>query len=122
MMALEALFSTRDNYGKRALVPRVPKFIGRDAPIYPGTGTSYTVNSVLADMCDLRNAFAHGDIVPEKFLGTPAETPVASTNVKSYADVLREASAVILRSVFLRIFQEKLVDVFADKRKMKAFF
>lgn len=122
MMALEALFSTRDNYGKRALIPRLPKFVGEDTLIYPGTGTSYSVGSVLADMCDLRNAFAHGDIVPGKFLDTPADSRVASTNVKSYADILREASAVVVRHVLVRIFQKRLVDVFADKKKMEALF
>ena len=121
MMALEALFSTEETYGKRALLPHLPKFIGGHTPIYPSSAASYTVDGVLRDMCDLRNAFAHGDVVPIKFLGTPPQPDVLSTNVKSYADVLREASAMIVRSVFLRIFRENLTDIFADKKKMIAY-
>jgi hypothetical protein len=121
VMALEALFSSK-TYGVHALVPRVPCFLGADMQIYPGTTASYTVAAVLKDLCVLRNDFAHGRAAPRRFLNASPEPPVASDNVKSYADVLREASAVILRSVFLKIFRERLLDVFADKRRMEAFF
>jgi hypothetical protein len=36
MMALEALFSTDGTFGKKSLVPRIPKFIGASTLIYPG--------------------------------------------------------------------------------------
>src|ERR1035437_9456328 len=74
VMALEALFSSSNVYGKRALIPRVSKFVGDKTPIYPGTAASYTVGSVVGDMCDIRNAFAHGDVVPQYMLGTPPES------------------------------------------------
>jgi hypothetical protein len=122
VMALEALFSTGDAYGKRALVPRVGKFLGENAPIYPGTGASYCVRETIKDICELRNAFAHGNTVPKKFLAIPPEPAVVSVNVKSYADVLREASAVILRSSLLKIFTEGLVETFSDKNRMEVFF
>lgn len=122
VMALEALFASEAIYGKRALVTRVAKFIGENTPIYPGPGASYTVGNVVGDMCDLRNAFAHGNVVPTKLVDTPPEPAVASENVRSYADVLREASAMILRAVFLKIFGEKLVGVFSDKQAMEGLF
>ncbi|HEV3276308.1 MAG TPA: hypothetical protein VG860_05790, partial [Terriglobia bacterium] len=115
VMALEALFASEATYGKRALVPRVARFIGENTPIYPGSAVAYTVGSVIEDICILRNAFAHGNVVPDQLVGTPPESAVASVNVKSYADVLREASAVIVRTVLLRIFREKLLAAFSNK-------
>jgi len=50
VMALEALFSSEAVFGSRALVPRVATFIGGNTPIYPGSGASYTVGGVVADM------------------------------------------------------------------------
>ena len=122
VMALEALLSSEAVYGKRALVPRVAKFIGENSPIYPGSGASYTVGGVIDDICELRNAFAHGNIVPKGLVDTPPEPAVTSVNVKSFADVLREASAVIVRTVLLKIFREKLVDVFSKKMAMETLF
>lgn len=122
VMALEALFSSEAVYGRRALVPRVATFIGSNTPIYPGSGASYSVGSVVADMCDLRNAFAHGNVVPTHLVDTPPDPAVASLNVQSYADVLREASAVIVRAVLLKIVRQDLVEVFSDKTRMEAQF
>lgn len=102
------------------MVPRVGALIGGDTPIYHGSRTCYTVKSVVADMCDLRNAFAHGSVVPRYMVDTAPESAVASVNVRSYADVLREASAVIVRTVLLKIFRENLVDIFSDKTAMEA--
>jgi hypothetical protein len=121
VMALEALFSSGASYGRKALLPRVPLFIDGNTPIYRATAAPYTVTTVLPDLCDLRNAFAHGNNAPTALLDQPSDGSIASEHVKSYADVLREASAVILRQVFLRIFRERLVDVFADKSKMETF-
>jgi hypothetical protein len=73
-------------------------------------------------MCTLRNALAHGNIVPSQFVGTAPERAIASANVKSYADVLREASAVLLRGALLKIFRMKMVDRFSDKKSMEALF
>jgi hypothetical protein len=111
VMALEALFSSEAVYGRRALVPRVATFIGGDTPIYPGSRADYSVRSVVADMCDLRNAFAHGNVIPTHMVDTPPESAVASMNVRSYAYVLREASAMIVRTVLLKIFREDLARI-----------
>ncbi len=121
VMALEALFSSGNLYGKQAPIPRISEFLGDNTPIYDRTPT-YTVGSVIRDMCSLRNAFAHGNIVPSQFVNTPPEPAIASTNVKSYADVLREASAVVLRSALLKIFRTKMVDDFSDKQRMEGLF
>ena len=43
VMALEALFSSDATYGKKALVPRVQKFVGGSTPIYAGAKAPYTV-------------------------------------------------------------------------------
>lgn len=120
VMALEALFAS-NSYGKKALLPRVPNFVGGDKPIYDVAGAPYTVSSVLADLCDLRNASAHGSNAPDRLLDEHADHLIASDRVRSYADVLREAASVILRRAFLRIFRERLVDVFSDKRRMEDF-
>jgi hypothetical protein len=122
VMALEALFSTGDTYGKRALVSRVPEFLGERTLIYPTTRAPYSVGGIISDICELRNAFAHGDTVPAKFLSTSPEPSVASVNVRSYADVLREASAVILRRCLLKIFTDHLVEAFSDKVEMERLF
>lgn len=121
-MALEALFSTGDTYGKKALVPRIGEFLGEKTLVYPSEKASYSVGGTIGDICELRNAFAHGDVVPAKFLSTPPELEVKSENVRSYADVLREASAVILRLCLLKIFGEGLVETFSDKAKMEKLF
>jgi hypothetical protein len=122
MMALEALVSTDDQYGAAALLSKVKSLLGKKTPIYPDETATYTVGSVLEDMCRMRNAFAHGSSAPREFMDQAPESSVASDNVLSYADVLREASAMMVRAMFLRIFREGLVDTFADKSKMEAFF
>ncbi len=55
VMALEAIFSSDTTYGKRALVPRIQKFIGGPTPIYPGTSAPYTVASTIDDLLTLEN-------------------------------------------------------------------
>jgi hypothetical protein len=122
VMALEALFSSDTTYGKNALVPRIQKFIGSPTPIYVGTNAPYTVATTISDLLTLRNKFAHGDVVPPAFLATPPDPSVASTNVKSYADVLREASAAMVRACMLRILRDRLIETFSDKTKMEALF
>lgn len=122
VMALEALFSSDTTYGKNALVPRVQKFIGGSAPIYVGINAPYTVATTISDLLTLRNKFAHGDVVPPAFLAMPPDPSVASTNVKSYADVLREASAAMVRACMLRILRDGLIEVFSDKTQMEALF
>jgi len=122
VMALEALFSSDTRYGKKALVPRVQKFIGSSTPIYPGTNAPYTVATTIDDLLTLRNKFAHGDVVPPAFLATPADRSVASTNVKSYADILREASTTMVRVCMMKILQDGLIDIFSDKTKMEQLF
>lgn len=122
IMALEALFSSESTYGKRALVPRVPKFIGAETEIYPGKAVPYTVGGVIQDLCELRNAFAHGTKVPDRFLNAAADAAISSESVKSYADVLREASATMLRLCLLRVFRDGLTRTFSDKAMMEALF
>lgn len=122
VMALEALFSSDTTYGKNSLVPRVQKFIGSSTPIYPSGGAPYTVATTISDLLTLRNKFAHGDVVPPAFLTTPPDPSVSSTNVKSYADVLREVSTVLVRACMLRILRDGLVETFSDKTKMEALF
>jgi hypothetical protein len=80
------------------------------------------VATTIDDLLTLRNKFAHGDVVPPVFLAAPAAPSVASTNVKSYADVLREASTTMLRVCMLRILQDRLIDTFSDKTKMEQLF
>lgn len=121
VMALEALFSTGTTYGRRALADRVPKFIGEDTFIYPSTRV-YTVGGVIADLCDLRNSFAHGDDVTPRLLSRVPDPAVVSQNVRSYADVLRDASAAIVRMCFVRIFRDGLVDTFSNKATMESLF
>jgi hypothetical protein len=55
-------------------------------------------------------------------MAAPADPSVASTIVKSYADVLWEASTTMLRIYMLRILQERLIDTVSDKTKMEQLF
>jgi signal transduction histidine kinase len=57
-------------------------------------------------------------VVPPAFLATLADPSVASTNAKSYADILREASTTMVRACML-ILQDGLIDTFSDKTKME---
>lgn len=75
VMALEALFASGSAFGKQALVPRLPKFIGASTDLY-GLYTSdwrrdlgkLIVADVIDDVCSLRNKIAHGDVVPSVWL------------------------------------------------------
>ncbi len=40
----------------------------------------------------------------------------------SYADMVREASSVILRACLVKILREDLTNLFSDKQKMNAYF
>ncbi|HEV2398749.1 MAG TPA: hypothetical protein VGS27_17525 [Candidatus Sulfotelmatobacter sp.] len=112
VMALEALFSSDTTYGKNSVVPGVQQFIGSSTPIYPGGSAPYIVATTISDLLTLRNKFAHGDVVPPAFLTTPPDPSVSSTNVKSYADVLREVSTALVRACMLRILRDGLVETF----------
>jgi hypothetical protein len=96
--------------------------MGSSTPIYVGTNAPYTVASTINDLMTLRNKFAHGDVVPPAFLAVPPDPSVASANVKSYADVLREASTAMVRACMLRILRDRMTETFSDKTKMEALF
>jgi hypothetical protein len=127
VMALEALFASGSAFGKKALLPRLPKFLGSGMDLYAQYQSNWQGNlrplvlaKVIGDVCDLRNKIAHGDTIPTKWLETDYRDGL---NYKlCYADTLREAATSMLSLAWKKIVSEGLQDTFAEKAKMEAYF
>lgn len=127
---LDSLFTSREwkNRGSWVAAERIKKFLGADYRIYKdGDLPSYlptpktTVADVVTDVYKLRNYFAHGEWPGKEWTEKPFRQAVADEPV-SYADMLREASSVILRASIANILKEDLLDLFGDKMRMNAHF
>lgn len=127
VMALEALFATESAFGKKALLPRVPVFVGNETNLFDqyrsdwrGSLGVFQLGNVIADVCDLRNKIAHGDAIPKSWLEADFRDGL---NYKlCYADALREAATSMLSLSWKKIISEGLQDTFAQKAKMEAYF
>jgi hypothetical protein len=127
VMALEALFASGSAFGKKALVPRLPKFIGLRADLNAQYQSNWRadlgpliLSNVIQDVCTLRNKIAHGDTIPEAWLEMKCRKGV--NYVLCYADALREAATSMLSLSWKKILSDGLQDIFADKMKMEAYF
>ena len=127
VMALEALFASGTAFGKQALVPSLPKFIGSSADLYAQYRSDWrrdlgqlTVASVIEDVCNLRNRIAHGDSIPKAWL--EADYRGGINYSLCYADGLREAATSMLSLSWKKILKDGLQDTFADKLKMESYF
>jgi hypothetical protein len=119
--ALDSLFTSARHWGSDLAARRIKHFIGADTRIYdlvefPShvTVPSFTVGDVVGDVYKLRNKFAHGEWIPKEYLGRPGYRGKAG-NPLSYADVLLEATSIILRMSLIRILKDDLLEVFRSK-------
>lgn len=127
VMALEALVASGTAFGKQALVPRLPKFIGSDTDLYAQYRRDWrrdlgqlTVASAIEDVCTLRNRIAHGDSIPARWLQTDHRAGINYS--LCYADALREAATSMLSLSWKKMLKDGLQDTFADKTKMESYF
>ena len=119
--ALDSLFTSARHWGSDLAIRRIKNFIGADSRIYDlvefpthVTVPSFTVGDVAGDIYKLRNKFAHGEWVPKEYLDRPGYRGKAG-NPLSYADVLLEATSIILRMSLIRILKDDLLEVFRSK-------
>lgn len=127
VMALEALFASGSAFGKQALVPRLPKFIGRSTDLYAQYQSDWRndigqliVANVIEDVCSLRNKIAHGDVVPPAWLKKDYRGGI--NTALCYADALREAATSMFSLSWQKIMRDSLQDTFADKTRMETYF
>jgi hypothetical protein len=126
--ALDGLFTSARHWGSDLACPRIQHLLGADTRIYEqGDFASYmlvptlTVRQVVPDIYKLRNRFAHGEWVPKEFLDRPGYSG-KSGEVLNYADVLLEATGIILRMSLVRVLREDLLEVFGTKGALDWYF
>jgi hypothetical protein len=119
--ALDALFTSARHWGSDIAIRRIKNFVGADARIYDPadfpshvTVPPFTVNDVAWDVYRLRNKFAHGEWIPKEYLGRRGYVGKAG-NALTYADVILEATSIILRKSLIRVLKENLLEVFRSK-------
>jgi hypothetical protein len=122
---LESLFTSTTYNGASVAMNRIRRFLGSKTQIYEQTDfpvtmslPSLTLKNVLGDIYRVRNRLAHGEWVPEEFLKRPGY----AGGPKSYADVLVEATGVVLRLALIKILNESLLETFGDKDKLDRYF
>lgn len=127
---LDSLFTSHKwkHNGMWVATERIKKFLGPDYRIYkdgdlpPYIATpTQTVADVARDVYRLRNFFAHGEWpgqewTKERFRNGVGAEPIA------YAEMLREATSVLLRASLVKILKEDLLDLFGNKQKMNTYF
>lgn len=123
VMALEALFSSGNKYGKKALVPRMGKFLGEDADLYEQYRNAFQLGlprmplkQVVSDVCDLRNRIAHGEPIPDRWL--QRDRRFGQGYSLNRADELREAATSMMSASWRKLLGDSLQQVFADKSKV----
>lgn len=125
---LDSLFTSTRHWGSDLALRRIRRFIGPDTRIYdPSDFPSYmqvpslTVKDVGRDVYRLRNKFAHGEWVPKEFLDRLGYEGKAGERL-SYADVLLEATGIILRMSLIRALRENLLEHFRTKDALDWYF
>jgi hypothetical protein len=126
--ALDAMFTSAKHWGSDLAVRRIQHLIGPDVRIYQPKDfpsymavPSFTVKQVARDIYRLRNKFAHGEWVPEEFLDRPGYSGKAGEQL-NYADVLLEATGIILRMSLIRILKQNLLETFRTKDALDWYF
>lgn len=127
--ALDGLFTgrERENNGTYVATQRIKHFLGPNLSIYDSRNLpsfhpwpTTTLSNVIADIYKLRHYFAHGDWPEDEWAAKPSRHSLSKDT--PYADVLCEATSVILRYAILKIIKDHLLDVFGNKAKMNAYF
>jgi hypothetical protein len=109
---------------------RLCKILGPETEVFPGLEAQgvppYSVDDLASDIYVLRNQIAHGGVIPSRFLELP---PVSSTrNVNAsypglvnYANVLHEASILLLCRLLRHIILRDLLAIFTAPKLWKHF-
>jgi hypothetical protein len=126
--ALDALFTSEAHWGSDLAARRIQHLIGHATRVYDPTDfpsympiPSLTVKEVLPDIYKLRNKFAHGEWVPKEFLDRPGYLGKGGTQL-NYADVILEATSMILRTSLVKILKDDLLDIFRSKDALDWYF
>jgi hypothetical protein len=126
--ALDGLFTSDEweHRGTWVATERIKHFVDPNTLIYVGvpqylTPPNITVGAVISDIYEARNAFAHGKWMPKKFLQKPGYGGARGKHL-TYADVLLEATSLILRTVIVKILKDDLLEFFADKQRVNDHF
>lgn len=127
VMALEALYCSDADFGKKALKSKLTKFIGWHTDLYKAYEVDYLhlpemplTDSLIDDVYTLRNKIAHADVLPGAWV---KETTRPGLNRPiTYADQLCEAAGSMARLSWLRIMSDKLQKIFSEKKQMEDFF
>lgn len=102
---------------------RLCKILGPATEVFPGLEAQgvppYSVDDLASDIYILRNQIAHGGVILSRFLELP---PVSSTRdisatypgLLTYANVLHEASIVLLCRLLRHIILQDMLPVFID--------
>lgn len=126
--ALDGLFTSAKQWGSELASRRIEHLLGPETRIYEQADfasymlvPSLTVKQVLPDIYRLRNRFAHGEWVPKEFLDRAVYSGKAG-EILNYADVLLEATGIILRMSLIRILREDLLKTFGTKSALDWYF
>jgi hypothetical protein len=118
VMALEALFSDKGKFGKRAFISRVLPFVtGWDlyAPYHSSAQhlpQKPVDAALLEDIVKMRNDIAHGAPIRPEWI---AQRVRRNSDDITYADELTDAVTALLRMVWAHILTNNLQKMFSDK-------
>ena len=122
---LEALFTSTSYSGAAAAIHRIRQFLGSKTRVYEQSDfsshvsvPSFTLKNVLEDIYKVRNKLAHGEWIPKEYI----EKPGYVGGAHSYADVLVEATGIILRLALIKILRESLLETFGSKDNLDRHF
>ena len=130
--AIESIYTShnRNHQGSRVAKARIKCFLGENTPIYglgelsdllaTPTEPQITIGSVVDDLYEVRNYIAHGDRIPDRFLGDTMRG--GFEGLLSVYAVLFEAQSCIIRNSLLKILHDGLLTHFADARSAEAYF
>lgn len=122
---LETLFTSAKFNGAPVLIRRLRQFLGSKTRVYEQANfaaqvavPSLKLKDVLEDIYLVRNRLAHGEWIPESFMTRPGY----ALGAKSYADILLEATGIVLRMALIKILNESLLETFGDKDRLDGYF
>jgi hypothetical protein len=127
-MGLDCLFSSKIDKRKRGaqtIDQRLRMLLGAEFAPYkdvlmPGhqTRPEHKLWSIARDVFALRNAVAHGLVIPDAWLTPPGRHPYVG-----YAYQLAECTEILLRRTLLIILNDqRMFDIFVDSRKLDRYF
>jgi hypothetical protein len=126
--ALDGMLTSAKHWGSTLAVRRIQDLIGSATRIYDAADfPSYinlptlTVGQSLPDIYKFRNKLAHGEWAPSEFLERLGYRGKAGEQL-NYADVLLEATGIILRKSLIRILADNLLAVFQTKDALDWYF